>query len=90
MMGVEVMNGLQNPQGVAGGSPSDRFIATRQVTRHYIAYHGGSGDKINGTQYSTQYNATNRSLADSYWKTYGAFQRPDQGAADGKYIYIFK
>eukprot|EP00729_Bicosta_minor_P023315 gene23314-31780_t len=52
-----------------------------QVTRHYIAYHGGTGDKINGTQYSTQYNATNRTLSDSYWKTYGAFQDPTLGAA---------
>ena len=82
-VGVRVMQALQNPQPVPGGHPSDRFLATRQVTRHYIAYHGGSGDRINGTSYNALYNATNRSLADSYLPTYGAFQRPDAGAADG-------
>ena len=36
-MGVTVMQGLQNPQPVPGSSdPEDRWMATRQVTRHYI------------------------------------------------------
>ena len=82
-MGVAILNALQNPQPVPGGKPEDRFLATRQVTRHFIGYHGGSGDTINGTKYNALYNATKRSLADSYFPTYGAFQRPDKGAADG-------
>eukprot|EP00039_Didymoeca_costata_P005644 m.83310 g.83310 ORF g.83310 m.83310 type:complete len:797 (+) comp12915_c0_seq1:95-2485(+) len=82
-IGVTVMNAIQNPQPVPGGKPEDRFLATRQVTRHYLGYHGGSGDTINGTSYLAEYNATNRSLADSYFPTYGAFQNPKVGAADG-------
>ena len=38
------MRGLQNPQPVPGGKADDVFFATRQVTRHYIAYHGASPD----------------------------------------------
>jgi beta-glucosidase len=82
-MGVNVLNALQNPQPVHGGQPVDKFLATRQVTRHYIAYHGGSGDTVNGTKHPTFYNATNRSLADSYFPTYGAYQNPAKGGADG-------
>lgn len=44
MIGVAAMRGLQNPQPVPGGKPEDVFFATRQVTRHYIAYHGASPD----------------------------------------------
>ena len=40
-IGVAAMKGLQNPQPVPGGKPEDVFFATRQVTRHYIGYHGG-------------------------------------------------
>jgi hypothetical protein len=67
------MRGLQNPLPVPGGKPEDVFFATRQVTRHYIAYHGASpdisGEKLPGANVST-YCATNRSLFDSYFPTY--------------------
>ena len=43
-IGVTALRGLQNPQSVRGGKPDDVFFATRQVTRHYIAYHGASPD----------------------------------------------
>jgi beta-glucosidase-like glycosyl hydrolase len=79
VIGVVAMRGLQNPQPVAGGKPEDVFFATRQVTRHYIGYHGASPD-ISG---HTTYIASNRSLADSYFPTYGSFQRPTAGFADG-------
>lgn len=58
-------------------------MSISQVTRHYIAYHGGSGDTINNTRYNALYNASNRSLADSYIPTYAAFQNPSRGFADG-------
>lgn len=78
-IGVTAMKGLQNPQPVPGGKPEDAFFATRQVTRHYIGYHGASPD-ISG---HTTYIASNRSLADSYFPTYGSFQKPTAGFADG-------
>jgi len=53
-MGVAILNALQAPVPVPGGHAEDRFMATRQVTRHYIAYHGGSGDTINGSKCATQ------------------------------------
>ena len=43
-MGVAAMRGLQSPAPVPGGGASDVFFATRQVTRHYIGYHGASPD----------------------------------------------
>eukprot|EP00041_Stephanoeca_diplocostata_P022483 m.537193 g.537193 ORF g.537193 m.537193 type:complete len:814 (-) comp22073_c1_seq1:59-2500(-) len=83
-IGVTALNGLQSPRQVPGSNdPADRFFATRQVTRHYIAYHGGTGDTINNTRYNALYNASNRSLADSYLPTYAAFQNPSRGFADG-------
>ena len=82
-VGVAALRALQNPQPVPGGATDDRFLATRQVTRHFIGYHGGSGDTINGTRHNALYNASARALADSYFPTYGAFQRPELGAADG-------
>ena len=82
-VGVMALQSLQNPQPVRDGHADDRFMATRQVTRHYIGYHSGSGDKINGTSYNPLYNASNRSLADTYFPIFGAYQRPDLGAADG-------
>lgn len=83
-IGVTALQGLQNPLPVPGGHPDDAFFATRQVTRHYIEYHGASPD-IQDMQRGQQYTfvATNRSLADSYFPTYGAFQRPELGRADG-------
>ena len=83
-IGVAAMKGLQNPQPVPGGKPEDVFFATRQVTRHYIGYHGASPD-IQGTRGGPPitFVATNRSLADSYFPTYGAFQSPSAGRADG-------
>ena len=64
-IGVAAMKGLQNPQPVPGGKPEDVFFATRQVTRHYIGYHGASPD-IQGTRGGPPitFVATNRSLAD--------------------------
>ena len=69
-IGVVAMRGLQNPVAVPGGAPEDVFFATRQVTRHYIGYHGASPD-ISGPDAAKGYSATNRSLADSYFPTYG-------------------
>eukprot|EP00051_Salpingoeca_urceolata_P014504 m.184768 g.184768 ORF g.184768 m.184768 type:complete len:823 (-) comp18105_c0_seq3:34-2502(-) len=82
-IGVTAMRALQNPQSVPGGHADDRFLATRQVTRHYLAYHGGSGDTINGTRYNAVYNVSSWALGDSYIPTYGAYQDPSRGAADG-------
>ena len=68
------MVGLQNPQPVPGGKPEDVFFATRQVTRHYIGYHGASPDIGPPSCHefgSCNFVATNRSLADSYFPTYG-------------------
>ena len=71
-------------QPVAGGAAADVFMATRQVTRHYIGYHGARPDIPGGANAAGQeFVASNRSLADSYFPTYGAFQRPDAGFADG-------
>eukprot|EP01065_Artemidia_motanka_P042620 TRINITY_DN5750_c0_g1_i1.p1 TRINITY_DN5750_c0_g1~~TRINITY_DN5750_c0_g1_i1.p1 ORF type:complete len:780 (+),score=184.39 TRINITY_DN5750_c0_g1_i1:74-2413(+) len=77
-MGVTALQAMQNPQKVAGGHPGDVFMATRQVTRHFIGYHGATPDIA-----PAAFNATARSLADSYLPTYGAFQRPNVGFADG-------
>ena len=73
-MGVGAMLGLQNPMPVPGGRPSDVFFATRQVTRHYIGYHSASPDigPPSCHQFgSCNFVASNRSLADSYFPTYG-------------------
>jgi hypothetical protein len=57
---------------------------SRQVTRHYIAYHGARPDISGGPNAAGQeFIASNRSLHDSYFPTYGAFQRPEAGFADG-------
>jgi alpha-N-acetylglucosaminidase len=56
------------------GQP-DIFLA--QVTRHDIGYHGARPDIPGGADAAGQeFFATNRSLADSYFPTYGAFQPP--------------
>lgn len=81
-VGVTVLQSLQNPQLVNGGVSSDYFYATRQVTRHYIGYHGARPD-IGPPHVFASFSATKRSLADSYFPTYEAFQRPDMGRADG-------
>jgi len=81
-IGVTALQSLQNPQLVKGGAPGDYFYATRQVTRHYIGYHGARPD-IGPNHVWASFSATNRSLADSYFPTYEAFQRPDMGRADG-------
>jgi hypothetical protein len=78
------MQGLQGPQAVPGGAADDVYMATRQVTRHYIGYHGASPDiEAQRGHGASNFVASNRSLADSYFPTYGAFQRPDKGRADG-------
>ena len=67
LCGVTALKGLQNPQpyNVAGAKPGDKLLATRQVTRHYIGYHGATPD-IHGTDF----NASIRSLYDSYLPTF--------------------
>ena len=83
-IGVTAMQGLQSPQPVPGGAADDVYMATRQVTRHYIGYHGASPDiEAQRGRGASNFVASNRSLADSYFPTYGAFQRPDKGRADG-------
>lgn len=83
-IGMTAMKGLQGPQPVPGGTADDVYLATRQVTRHYIGYHGASPDiEAQRGHGASNFVASNRSLADSYFPTYGAFQRPDKGAADG-------
>jgi hypothetical protein len=77
-MGVSAMLGLQSPQPVAGsaftGATQDVYFATRQVTRHYIGYHGASPD-IGSTcghgKGACNFTATPRTLADSYFPTFG-------------------
>ena len=77
--GVAALQALQDPRPVAGGKPGDAFLATRQVTRHFIGYHSATPD-IHG---ALTFNATLRTLADSQLPVFGAFQRADGGAADG-------
>jgi len=77
-MGVAALQSMQNPQKVPGGADTDVWMATRQVTRHYIGYHSAHPD----IGYPL-FNATNRSLADSYFPTYESFQRVEEGRADG-------
>jgi hypothetical protein len=72
-MGVAAMQGLQGPQPVPRGVEGDVFFATRQVTRHYIGYHGASPDiEAQRGHGSSNFIASNRSLADSYFPTYGS------------------
>jgi hypothetical protein len=70
-IGVSAMTGLQSPTPVAGSTDSsDVFFATRQVTRHYIGYHGASADieAPRGTG-SANFVASKRTLNDSYFPT---------------------
>eukprot|EP01060_Flectonema_neradi_P006928 TRINITY_DN1478_c0_g1_i6.p1 TRINITY_DN1478_c0_g1~~TRINITY_DN1478_c0_g1_i6.p1 ORF type:complete len:763 (+),score=213.85 TRINITY_DN1478_c0_g1_i6:54-2342(+) len=76
-IGVTAMRSLQNQQAVPD-SPGDYFMATRQVTRHFLGYHGARPD----LEYAIM-NATQRSLGDSYIPTYGSYQDPELGNADG-------
>ena len=76
-IGVTAMRNLQNQQPVPN-SPGDYFMATRQVTRHFLGFHSASPD----LRYAVM-NVTSRSLGDSYIPTYGSYQRPSEGNADG-------
>ena len=70
-IGVTALQGLQNPQPVPRGAAGDVFFATRQVTRHYIAYHGARPDIPGGANATGQeFVASNRTLHDSYFPTY--------------------
>ena len=68
-MGSAAYEGLQSPRPVPGGQPTDRFLATRATVPYYLGYHGGSMDPKGSL---SAFNATKRSLADSYWPAYGA------------------
>eukprot|EP01043_Picozoa_sp_COSAG02_P052353 COSAG02_NODE_5624_length_4175_cov_1.970069_4_plen_183_part_00 len=69
VMGSAAYEGLQSPRPVPGGQPTDRFLATRATVPYYLGYHGGSMDPKGSL---SAFNATKRSLADSYWPAYGA------------------
>ena len=68
-MGRAAYVGLQNPQPVPGGHPTDRWLATRATVPYFLGYHGGTMDPRG---MASAFNATPRSLADSYWPAYGA------------------
>eukprot|EP01062_Namystynia_karyoxenos_P005902 TRINITY_DN12045_c0_g2_i1.p1 TRINITY_DN12045_c0_g2~~TRINITY_DN12045_c0_g2_i1.p1 ORF type:complete len:1023 (+),score=199.81 TRINITY_DN12045_c0_g2_i1:121-3069(+) len=77
-IGVTALKALQNPQPVPGGAPEDVWMATRQVTRHWLGYHGADPDIK-----PPLFNVSERNLGDSYYPVFGAYQLPDKGRADG-------
>lgn len=69
VMGRAAYSGLQDPRPNPSGHPDDAFLAVRATVPYYLGYHGGTGDPPG---FKSAFNATNRSLADSYWPAYGA------------------